>query len=851
MVKKIILVFKTHFDIGFTDLSAKVIDNYADSMLKEVIATCKATEAMGKLKYVWTLPAWPLKIITERCGAELKKELDLLIERGQIAWHALPFTSHTDFCSAEEYMEGLRFGRELSYIYHKPYPISAKMTDVPGHGLMLPAILSGAGIKFLHLGCNEFAKPPKVPLLFYWQALSGEKVLTMYSKGGYGTSLLPPENWSYPVWMALMHTKDNSGPQSAAVIGRYVKKIRDKYPEAEIVCGTMDDFYRDLSRYDLKDVPTVTRDLADTWIHGIGAYPREISLIREEREKSKRLQAILAKLALEGDREKENEAAGILDRYYENTCLFGEHTWGADVKTWLGPNRVYHKKDFLKAKQTKSYLFMEASWEEQRDRAKQSRRAMQELKALVENKAGSGDFLFNPGSRSYTGWVSLKEINKDFAGRGISINGSALPITKVNGEWACFVNDLPPFKSTALQTAEGTVYKGSLGIRRGEDIITVENHRYSLTFSASEGYITELYDKELKAALLKQQNQKTVFSYQYDRYGIEEVTSYLKDYAYRFSTWGVQDYGREAYPECGRKTYAPKFRSFSIENDSVIFNYTNKESMEWYGDAGRIRLEVTLPPAGGEIFIDIKLNDKTETPYIESGSFLLPVAEGMADYRINKPNTLLNPATDIQEDANHVFYCLENYISVTDDKKGLCIIAKDTPLAALGNTGIYKYLNEYRPPEEPVIYFNLFNNMWGTNFPQWIGGDLSYRFVLFGFHKEEEASVLERAVMLNEGIELTHNNLGKDFGEFPVHMQLINVRKVDGDLILRFKELSGESTERTLRLENSTITRTDLNNNPVGESTREEYWFKAEPYGIYSFLVSKIIPATTQENNIN
>ena len=33
MVKKVILVFKTHFDIGFTDLARNVIEQYAADML--------------------------------------------------------------------------------------------------------------------------------------------------------------------------------------------------------------------------------------------------------------------------------------------------------------------------------------------------------------------------------------------------------------------------------------------------------------------------------------------------------------------------------------------------------------------------------------------------------------------------------------------------------------------------------------------------------------------------------------------------------------------------------------------------------------------------------------------------
>ena len=39
MVKKVILVFKTHFDIGFTDLARNVIEQYAGDMLQHVLET--------------------------------------------------------------------------------------------------------------------------------------------------------------------------------------------------------------------------------------------------------------------------------------------------------------------------------------------------------------------------------------------------------------------------------------------------------------------------------------------------------------------------------------------------------------------------------------------------------------------------------------------------------------------------------------------------------------------------------------------------------------------------------------------------------------------------------------------
>jgi hypothetical protein len=851
MVMKFILVFKTHFDIGFTNLSSKVTDEYADSMLKDVITTCKATQHMGEQKYVWTMPSWPLKLIIERCNADLKKELNLLINNGQIVWHALPFTSHTDFCSAEEIIEGLRFGHDLSNAYNKPYPISAKMTDVPGHSIMLPAILSGAGVKFLHLGCNEFSSPPKVPFLFQWQAPSGESVLTMYSKGGYGTSLLPPDDWNYPVWMALMHTHDNSGPQSFEVIDKMVKTIHGEYPDAEVICASMDDFYLELSKCDLSNVPIITKELADTWIHGVGAYPQEVSIIREEREKSKRLQAVFAKQVIEDLIKNTDRVEEKLDRYYEAVNLFEEHTWGADVKTWLGPGRVYRKNDFLEMKNKDKYRFMETSWQEQRDRAIQSSTARNELKVLVESNENGNISIFNPNNSQYTGWVSLEELapmnwraktttmKKGFPDCGLRIKGKLLPMTKIDGVWACYVEDIPPFVTIPFQFTEVLPHRGNLIINRENSVVTVENHRYILVFSETTGDIFELYDKKMAAVLLKNKNEESVFSYQYDRYGAEDITTYLKKYAYRFSDWGIKDFGRENYPECEHKTYRPVYQSYSINEDTVIFFYQTNESAQKYGDAEQIKLEVTLPPAGEELFVSLHLINKNETPFVESGTLLFPFAQEGTRYRINKSNVVIDPSTDIQEGANHVFYCMENYITMMGKQNGLCIVAKDSPLVSLGSSGILDYRQNYKEPNEPIACFNLFNNMWGTNFPQWIGGNLCYRYVLFGLEKGQEESVMERVAALKEGVELTGNKLEKDFARLPEHMQLINVRYKNEGLIMRFKDLAGKEAIRKIWIKDCNITPIDLKNIASGDSCSERLEFHVKPYGVYSFRIAK------------
>ena len=133
-------------------------------------ATCRQTSALGDLKYVWTMPSWPLTVMQK--SREHRRDLDDLIQRGQIAWHALPYTFHIDFSGPEDIIHSLHYAAELSEAYKKPLPISAKMTDVPGHGRILPTILAGAGIRF-----SIWAAMPSLPRRMFPCCSSG-KVLT-------------------------------------------------------------------------------------------------------------------------------------------------------------------------------------------------------------------------------------------------------------------------------------------------------------------------------------------------------------------------------------------------------------------------------------------------------------------------------------------------------------------------------------------------------------------------------------------------------------------------------------------------------------------------------------------------
>ncbi|MBN4049410.1 hypothetical protein JYT70_00735, partial [bacterium AH-315-N14] len=124
---------------------------------------------------------------------------------------------------------------------------------------------------------------------------------------------------------------------------------------------------------------------------------------------------------------------------------------------------------------------------------------------------------------------------------------------------------------------------------------------------------------------------------------------------------------------------------------------------------------------------EYEIVEKQETPYVESGHFVFPLAADVPSYSINKIGSVIDPCTDILKDANHVLYCLENWVDVCDKGEGLLFISFDTPLLSIGKPGIERYSPDY-VPQEPIIYFNAFNNQWGTNFPQWIGGNFNFKY---------------------------------------------------------------------------------------------------------------------------
>lgn len=692
-LRKIVVVFKTHFDLGFTGLPAEVMSEYTGPMFEAVQRTLLATAGEpGYLRYNWTLPAWPLKFLLHDPSVPEGTRLAArkLVESGQLLWHAWPFTTHTAFCSLEELVRGLHISRGLSEEFGH-WPMGAKQTDVPGHTWALPSLLARAGVKFLHIGCNSGSHAPHAPRLFWWEGPDGARLLTYYSPGGYGTPLLPPDDWPFDTWLALQQTVDNHGPHTPADLAEMRRLAEEGAPGVDLVFGELGDFAELLLERpeQLAGLPVVPYDLADTWIHGVGTMPREVARVRELRAKLLALEVAAAEHdwpGIEGaghDFPLARRVAPLIDTAYEQLLLFGEHTWGLDVKSTI--QRVYGP-EFAAARQSEPYRRLESSWVAKGAYVEKAEQLYVEAERIVGEAVAAEPRIFPTYGNDL-----------DFEQR-----------------------DLPEAGPTLDDVTPDNVLETSL---------------LRLEVDPASGGIASLVDKRTGREWVDSASPEPFGGYRYDLYSIADIADFMRAYGLFFQDWFVQDFGKQGYPEDSRHTtaYARDFKLEKVHDESGDYILLSGGQLRAQPPTNQalpsqtvsITIKFGLDASTPFLDLEYRVQGKEATPLAESTVVPFPMNLPKPTFRIGQTGSIIDPARDIIEGANRELWCAD-WVYATDDRVGLCILPIDMPLVSIGNTGIFRF-EPARVLTEPLIYAHLSNTQWGTNFSQWLEGDFRWR----------------------------------------------------------------------------------------------------------------------------
>lgn len=629
-IKKVLVIYKTHLDIGFTDLARNVIEGYKNNYIPGALKTAAdLRERNSTAQFKWTTGSWLIREYLETMPEDKVKEFDEAVRRGDICWHALPFTTHTELMTESLFRHGLSISKELDERFGKK-TIAAKMTDVPGHTKSIIPLLAENGIEMLHIGVNEASAVPDVPEIFRWKAESGEEIIVIYS-GGYG-GYTPIGDSGVALYFA--HTYDNKGAQTAEDVEKIFAELHEMLPSAEIVAADLNDVAL-AAREVRESLPVVTDEIGDSWIHGVGTDPGKISMFRA-------LERIYENLP-------EGEDKRILG---DGLIMIPEHTWGLDEKNFLKDNENFIRRDFEAHRNDANYKLFESAWQEQRDFLFN---AVEKLSPTVREICKSA---MSEAQRDKTDISDMKQVSPD---EKITLGDVVLSVDETGA-----VNYL----------------------KAGDKLISDNEHRLFAPL-----YEQFTYDDYIR------------FHNRYHR--IED------DWAWNdFTKIGMEKATTEDY-SCGTAA------KIYTDGEKVVIRFAfDEKAVEIMGAPAEAEAVITCED--GNILYDFAWFNKPANRVAEAIWLgFRPCSEGL---EIGKLGRKVNPRKVISR-GNRNLHATDSGVYYND----LSVRMIDCPLVSPGIPHLCDYVNTV-PDESEGIYFNLYNNTWGTNFPMWYDEDARFRF---------------------------------------------------------------------------------------------------------------------------
>lgn len=348
-VRRVLAMFKCHFDAGFIDTQEHVVSRYFREYFPRAITTAQQMRQTSSHRYVWTTGSWLLYEYLAQANSDERRRMEDAIERGDIAWHALPFSWQTELMDASMIAGSLALSDSLDQRFGTR-TTGAKMTDVPGHTRGLISPLAAHGVTFLDIGVNGGSRPAELPRLFVWKDPAGTSLVVMYHHE-YGDVVRVPGS---DLAIAIVVRDDNSGPHTPEEIAEIYSRLKQRFPNAEVKATNLTEIANAVQPWQAH-LPVVTQEIGDTWIYGVASDPLKVARYRE-------IARLREKWIAQGSFHKgDTTDVGLLRKLLLET----EHTWGTDTKTWLDFDN-YKPAELARVINTRNYEVVRFSWAEKR-----------------------------------------------------------------------------------------------------------------------------------------------------------------------------------------------------------------------------------------------------------------------------------------------------------------------------------------------------------------------------------------------------------------------------------------------------------------------------------------------------
>ncbi len=709
------VAFKTHFDIGYTDTIEGVLRRYRVTMMDSALGIIDQERQLPPEKrFTWIIPGWPLAhILGPQQEPARKPRIEQAVREGTLAVQALPFSLHTESCDLEDLVRGMRFSSAIARKYGRPLPIAAKMTDVPCHSWVWPTVLAHAGVKFLQIGSNGASGHLRLPHLFWWEGPDGARILCNYTPD-YGSSMVAPTGWPSKNYLAMIMTGDNQGPPSLAEVENLRQYAAKNMPGIRVHFGDLDDFARAVLA-EKPELPVVRADMPDTWIHGWLSMPIESKAAHTVRPLQPAVETLDTQLRAWGL--TTGDLAPALAAAYQQSVLYSEHTFGPaapNMGSWnSGTLRDLYGAAWKAAYDRGAYKKYEQVFDGKRAYARKEAeivhrelRSRLDLLASSVKTAGPRVVVYNalPWPRSGTAEISSQP-GKFIYAEDVPANGyKTFPATSVTGI-------LPVQQNHAGQA--------------GKSDIRLDTPFYRVAFDLRRGGIASLVEKRTGRELVDRTSPYALGQFLHERFSNRQMADFTRAYS------RGMDFARGGLPaDATHVALTPPSWTLAVEQtgNADIVTLTASDTL---GLAQGIALVVTLPHAEPWVDVQWRVTEKTPDPVPEGGWLCFPLAVSQPHYTLGRLGGPIDPLKEIAPGASKDYFCLSTGLTIRgNDSSGVGICPIDSPCVSLGEPGLWRYSQAFRP-KKPTVFVNLYNNEWCTNFPEWQAGAWTSRVRLW------------------------------------------------------------------------------------------------------------------------
>ena len=812
-VEHVWVVFKTHLDIGYTDRIEEVLQKYRVSMMDGALKVVEASRDLPPEKrFSWTLAGWPLThVLGPQQDPARRTRIEQAVREGAIAFHALPYTTHTETQDLEDLVRGLGYSTRLAAQYGRPLPIGAKMTDVPCHSWIMPTLLAQAGAKFLQLGCNGSSAFVRVPQLFWWEGPDGSRILCNYTPI-YGSGLTPPRDWPSKNYLAMVMTGDNHGPPSAAEVESLRGEAAKTLPGVQVHFGTLDDFAKAVIAEN-PELPVIRADMPDTWIHGWLSMPLEAKAARQFRALEPALDALDTQLRAWGL--APGPLAPALAEAYEQSGLFSEHTfgpWGPKGGPWESDiaRRYLYGEEWKAAYAKGSYKKYEQGFNDKRAFAHRADEIVhRELSARLDllarsvNASGKRIVVYNALPWERSGVVEAP-------GRpGKFIFAERVPANGYRTYPADSIDGMAKSDQPAPTTLDTPFYKVAFDLKRGG--------------------IASLVDKQSGRELVDQSSPYALGQFLHERFDQQHMLAFHNAYGRGDGyLWWKGDLPKDA----AYAALTPPAWSLAIQR-TALADVATLTAIDTLGLAKGIALAITFPHRQPYVEVEWRVTDKTPDPMPEGGWLCFPFAVTQPRFLLGRLGGPIDPTKDIVAGANRHYFCLNTGLTITgQDGAGIGLCPLDSPCVSLDEPGLWKFSLDY-VPKKPAAFVSLYNNEWNTNFPEWQDGTWSSRVRLWltrggavganlTVPSWEARLPLLAAAADGPGGKLPKTQAGLGLSRSGILVTAFGQNPDGAGMLLRLWEQAGQSGNCTVRLPAELMARTaqpvNLRGQPEGQS---------------------------------